>query len=105
MKSKVDKRNELEAASILYGMYQEQGDAKRVNRKSAEIQAIKAELKGNEATVKSLLKNENDYVKLIAASILFETNDEEAEVVLHALAQKRKLIGFEARMVLENNKR
>ncbi len=92
-----------------YGIAQEKGNVKEVNKQSAIIQNIKEDVRKYSQDelllMKSLLSHENDYVRLVVASMLLKEDKKNAESVLEELSMKRKLIGFEAKMTLSEWKK
>lgn len=90
-------------ASIKYGEAIENGDSKKANKQSGVIRKIRRQLLENcelDLLVSSV-KHNNDYVKLNVASSLITIFPEDSKAVLQELQSKKGLVGFEARMFLQ----
>lgn len=97
--------NKYIKASINYGMAQEEGDAKKVNKNAGIIRKIRVQFKEDYSQyvyyLEQLLEHENDYVRLKSAYDLLPILTDKAENTLLELAKKKGLLGFEAEMTLQ----
>lgn len=96
-------------ASICYGVAQEEGDSKKVNKQAGVIRKIRVELKKNLDSyvemLEPLLEHENGYVRLKTAFSLLPFLSQKSEAVLLELSKKEGLLGFEADMTLKEWKK
>lgn len=97
--------NQYINAAIEYGEAQEKGAAEKVNKNADIIRNLRQEIREdsemNLQVLEPLLDHENDYVRLKAAYDLLPFCTSKVEQVLEELSKKKKLIGFEAEMLLE----
>ena len=90
-------------ASIKYGEAIEQGESKTANKQSSVIRKIRKQLVEScklDILIPSL-QHENDYVKLNVASSIIGTLPKDAREVLRELQSRKGLVGFEAKMFLQ----
>lgn len=90
-------------ASIKYGESIELGESKMANKQSSIIRKVRKQLVEScklDLLIPSL-KHNNDYVKLNAASSLIGILPDDARDVLGELQGRKGLVGFEAKMFLQ----
>lgn len=90
-------------ASIKYGEAIEQGESKIANKQSSVIRKIRKQLVESyklDILIPSL-QHENDYVKLNVASSIIGILPNDAREVLGELQSRKGLVGFEAKMFLQ----
>ena len=90
-------------ASIKYGEAIELGESKTANKQSSVIRKIRKQLVEScklDILAPSLQHN-NDYVKLNVASSIIGILPDDAREVLGELQSKKGLVGFEAKMFLQ----
>lgn len=90
-------------ASIKYGKAIELGESKTANKQSSIIRKIRKQLLEScelDLLIPSM-KHDNDYVRLNVASSLIELLPDDARAVLGELQNRKGLIGFEAKMFLQ----
>ena len=96
-------------ASINYGVAQEEGNARKVNRNASAMRKIMKQIKMKDPCyvekLECLLEHENDYVRLHVAFDLLPALTDKAEKTLLDLLNKRGLLGFEAKMTLQEWKK
>jgi len=90
-------------ASIKYGEAIELGETKAANKQSGIIRKIRKQLAEscNLDLLIPSMKHNNDYVKLTVASSLIWILPEDAREVLGELQSRKGLIGFEAKMFIQ----
>lgn len=91
------------AASIKYGEAIESGDHKNANSQSNTIRKIRKQLSMScelELLI-PCMQHENDYVKLNVASSLIPLLPDESKKILKELEKKKGILGFEAKMFLQ----
>lgn len=97
--------NQYIKAAIEYGEAAEEGVAVKVNKNADIIWNLRKEIKNNREiglqVLEPLLEHESGYVRLKAAYDLLPIQTEKAERVLEELVKKKRLLGFEAKMLLE----
>ena len=90
-------------ASIKYGESIELGEYKTANKQSSIIRKIRKQLVEScklDLLIPSL-KHNNDYVKLNVASSLIGILPDDARDLLEELQSRKGLVGFEAKMFLQ----
>lgn len=90
-------------ASIKYGEAIESGDHKKANSQSNTIRKIRKQL-STSCELELLIpcmQHENDYVKLNVASSLITLLPNDSKKILQKLEKKKGLLGFEAKMFLQ----
>lgn len=90
-------------ASIIYGEAIEQGESKAANKQSSIIRKIRKQLVEScklDLLIPSI-KHNNDYVRLNVAASLIEILPDESRTVLAELQSRKGLVGFEAKMFLQ----
>lgn len=90
-------------ASIRYGEAIELGDSQKANLQSSIIRKVRKQLL-DISELESLLPNmthENNYVKLNVAASLISLFPSESKEILIELQKKKGLLGFEAKMFLQ----
>lgn len=91
-------------AAISYGIYIEAGNSKKANVNADKMHEIRMKAKKAENYERyffPLLNHENDYVKLYTAYFLLQSFPENSSVIIEKLSKKKGLLGFEAKMTLE----
>lgn len=96
--------NDFVETSALYGLAQENGDSKLVNKCSKKrnliIQNITKSADFKVAQLTDLLAHPNDYVRLYSAYYSIPYAPIKAKETLLSLSEKKRLLGFEAKMIL-----
>lgn len=97
-------KNTFINAAILHGEATETGDYKLGNKQYAVIANAYRKLKDQKNGIEilhKLMNHKNISVQSWAASYLLKTHTEEAKKVLQSVADKHGLVGFSAKMTLQ----
>ena len=96
-------------ASIKNGKAQEDGNANQANKFYSVIEKRRKWLVEHNELCNidflKLLNHENDYVRLHVACTLLHVKSEEAIATLSALAEKKGILGFSAKMTISEYKK
>ncbi len=94
---------------IKRGIFQEEGNSKESNKLYDKIEKYRKTMKDNMELyiedLKNLLNHENDYVRLTTAFTLLPFLEKKSEDVLEKISIKRGLVGFSAKMILQEWKK
>ena len=90
-------------ASIKYGEAIEKGDYRKANKHSQTVRRIRQQLKENNklALLYDFMRHENGFVRLNVAASLINVSPKESRWILLDLQNSKGLLGFEAKMFLQ----
>ena len=90
-------------AAINYGEALEKGDSKHANCHSIRIIKIRGKLEADKQLLllEPYMKDNNVYVRLCVASSLIKILPKEAKMIIEELSGIRGLVGFEAKMFIQ----